>query len=197
MADVGEEEEYESDPEQAKLSLTMRRRREASDDEEEVDDDDDVRVRGRVRVIDSRVSDYESDDQGAAAEYDDEEYDLAEEEELLEEVEDEQLVQGRVRSEVQGVREDLDGVIEGTSVGVKRENDQTDGDGFYAPESVDQFDDNANGTVGEGEGEGEGDGGPEEKKENEPFQVPTAGAFYMHDDRFRDSSGGRHRYFCT
>ncbi|KAI3789706.1 hypothetical protein L2E82_02509 [Cichorium intybus] len=188
MADVGEDEEYESDPEQAKLSLKMRRRREASDDEEEVDDDDDVRVRERVRVIDSRVSDYESDDQGAAAEYDDEEYDLAEEEEeLLEEVDDEELVEGRRRSEVQGVREDLDGVIEGSSVGVKRENDQTDGDGFYAPESVDQFDDNANGTAAEGEG------GQEEKKENEPFQVPTAGAFYMHDDRFRDSSGGRHR----
>ena len=34
----------------------------------------------------------------------------------------------------------------------------------------------------------------EEKKENEPFAVPTAGAFYMHDDRFRDHAGGRHRY---
>ncbi|KAK1259459.1 hypothetical protein QJS04_geneDACA005511 [Acorus gramineus] len=32
-----------------------------------------------------------------------------------------------------------------------------------------------------------------EKKENEPFAVPTAGAFYMHDDRFRDSGGPRHR----
>ncbi|KAF9690042.1 hypothetical protein SADUNF_Sadunf01G0154700 [Salix dunnii] len=35
--------------------------------------------------------------------------------------------------------------------------------------------------------------GEEGKKENEPFAVPTAGAFYMHDDRFRDSAGGRHR----
>ncbi|XP_054781031.1 protein MLN51 homolog [Prosopis cineraria] len=34
----------------------------------------------------------------------------------------------------------------------------------------------------------------EEKKENEPFAVPTGGAFYMHDDRFRDNSGGRHRH---
>ncbi|KAF9617267.1 hypothetical protein IFM89_035211 [Coptis chinensis] len=32
-----------------------------------------------------------------------------------------------------------------------------------------------------------------EKKENEPFAVPTAGAFYMHDDRFRENGGGRHR----
>ncbi|PPS11161.1 hypothetical protein GOBAR_AA09476 [Gossypium barbadense] len=34
----------------------------------------------------------------------------------------------------------------------------------------------------------------EEKKENEPFAVPTAGLFYMHDDRFRDNVGGRHRF---
>ena len=34
----------------------------------------------------------------------------------------------------------------------------------------------------------------EEKKENEPFAVPTAGAFYMHDDRFRDNAGARQRY---
>jgi len=38
-----------------------------------------------------------------------------------------------------------------------------------------------------------GNGDEEEKKENEPFAVPTAGAFYMHDDRFRDNSGGRQR----
>ncbi|KAI3803417.1 hypothetical protein L1987_31568 [Smallanthus sonchifolius] len=172
MADVAEEEEYESDPEQAKLSLKMRGRREASDDEEE-DDDGDARV--RVRVIDSRVSDYESDGQGAAEEYDDEEYDLVEEEEL---------------------REEVEGVIEGASDGLKREKDQTDGDGLYVSESVDQFDENENGVgvgVGVGVGEGEGVVGQGEKKENEPFAVPTAGAFYMHDDRFIDSAGGRHR----
>lgn len=33
----------------------------------------------------------------------------------------------------------------------------------------------------------------DEKKENEPFSVPTAGAFYMHDDRFRDNGRGRGR----
>ncbi|KAJ6839537.1 tau-tubulin kinase 1-like [Iris pallida] len=32
-----------------------------------------------------------------------------------------------------------------------------------------------------------------EKKENEPYAVPTAGAFYMHDDRFRENVRGRHR----
>ncbi|PPS12497.1 hypothetical protein GOBAR_AA08131 [Gossypium barbadense] len=34
----------------------------------------------------------------------------------------------------------------------------------------------------------------EKEKENEPFAVPTAGAFYMHDDRFRENVGGRRRF---
>ncbi|GMH03661.1 hypothetical protein Nepgr_005500 [Nepenthes gracilis] len=33
----------------------------------------------------------------------------------------------------------------------------------------------------------------EDEEDNEPFAVPTAGAFYMHDDRFRDNSGRPHR----
>ena len=37
----------------------------------------------------------------------------------------------------------------------------------------------------------------EEKKENEPFAVPTAGAFYMHDDRFRDNAGACQRYLMV
>ncbi|KAL8242671.1 hypothetical protein R6Q59_012973 [Mikania micrantha] len=131
MADLGEEDEYESDPEQAKLSLKMQRRREASDD------DDDARVRGREMVNDSRVSDYEYDGVGAASEYDDEE--------LVEEV---------------------GGVIEGG-------NDRADG----GRGCVDQFDDNADGQG--------------EKKKNEPFAVPTEGAFYMHDDRFGERAGRR------
>lgn len=50
----------------------------------------------------------------------------------------------------------------------------------------------------EEEGEGvkeleEGGGEGEEKKENEPFAVPIAGAFYMHDDRFRENGRGRQR----
>ena len=61
------------------------------------------------------------------------------------------------------------------SVGVAATKEVGDGDGLPPEE------------IAEGEGE-------EGKKENEPFAVPTAGAFYMHDDRFRESSGGRHRY---
>jgi hypothetical protein len=47
------------------------------------------------------------------------------------------------------------------------------------------------------EGE-EADG--EEKKEQEPFAVPTSGAFYMHDDRFAENGrggGGRRCTFLT
>ncbi|KAJ0674115.1 putative protein MLN51 plant [Helianthus annuus] len=158
---MAEEDDYESDPEQTNLSLQMRRRTEASDDEEDDDADvSDARVRVRETVIDSRVSDYESDDQGAPAEYNDD--DEEEEFELLEEEVEE---------------DEVEGVIEGKSVGVERENDH-----------VDQYDDNVNGGVGE----------QGEKKENEPFAVPTAGAFYMHDDRFRDRARGRHslRFTC-
>ncbi|XP_019436403.1 PREDICTED: uncharacterized protein DDB_G0283697-like [Lupinus angustifolius] len=43
------------------------------------------------------------------------------------------------------------------------------------------------------EEEDSGNKDSEEKKENEPFAVPTAGAFYMHDDRFRDNAGARNR----
>ncbi|MFS7992351.1 putative Btz domain-containing protein [Helianthus anomalus] len=153
---MAEEDDYESDPEQTNLSLQMRRRTEASDDEEDDDADvRDARVRVRETVIDSRVSDYESDDQGEPAEYNDDEEE--EEFELLEEEVEE---------------DEVEGVIEGKSVGVERENDH-----------VDQYDDNVNGGVEE----------QGERKENEPFAVPTAGAFYMHDDRFRDRARGRHR----
>ena len=48
-------------------------------------------------------------------------------------------------------------------------------------------------AVGE-EGE-EADG--EEKKEQEPFAVPTSGAFYMHDDRFAENGRGRRFAFLN
>ncbi|KAM0829943.1 hypothetical protein ACQ4PT_066537 [Festuca glaucescens] len=50
---------------------------------------------------------------------------------------------------------------------------------------------NGGGEAGEEAVEGEGEEG---KKETEPFAVPTAGAFYMHDDRFQEARGrGRGR----
>ncbi|XP_071733461.1 protein MLN51 homolog isoform X2 [Rutidosis leptorrhynchoides] len=144
---VTEEDEYESDPEQTKLSLQMRRRVEASDDENEDSDS---------RNIGSRVSDYESDEQGAPAEYDDDDDD--------DDVNDDDVnddVESELDEEVVIVEEDKEYVVE-------------------------QVVENMNGSEA-----GEGEKG---KKENEPFAVPTAGAFYMHDDRFRGISGrGRGR----
>ncbi|CAO2190893.1 unnamed protein product [Urochloa humidicola] len=43
-------------------------------------------------------------------------------------------------------------------------------------------------ALAEGEAKGEG-----EEKEQEPFAVPTSGAFYMHDDRFQEENRGRRR----
>ncbi|KAK4361932.1 hypothetical protein RND71_017173 [Anisodus tanguticus] len=158
MTSVRESEpEYESDPEEAKLSLKMRRR-EASDDEEE------ERREKPVRRIES---DGESDGQGAAANYDDEEED--------EEYEDEEYV------EEEAYEEDEYQEAGGTS-SVKE-----------VEVVVEEGADGAKEVVAEGIGDGN-ENNNVEKKENEPFAVPTAGAFYMHDDRFRDNAGGgRHR----
>lgn len=165
----GEEDtEYESDPEEAKMSLKMRRR-EASDDE----DAEEERERGRSGIVDSEG---ESDGQGAAADYDDDEDEEEEEEDEDGEEyygQNEQYEQEEREIGVGGVGEK--GVSEAKAVG-EGENSQ--------------------GTAEQGEevegGEG-GEGEEVEKKENEPFAVPTSGAFYMHDDRFRDNAGGRHR----
>jgi len=46
------------------------------------------------------------------------------------------------------------------------------------------------GEEGLAEGEAKGEG---EEKEQEPFAVPTSGAFYMHDDRFQEENRGRRR----
>ncbi|GJW91034.1 hypothetical protein Tco_0168587, partial [Tanacetum coccineum] len=78
---MADEEEYESDPKQSKQSIKMRRGAVASDDEDD-DDNDDV-------WVSSRVSDYESDVQGAPDDYnynDGDDDDVADEE-LVEVVE--------------------------------------------------------------------------------------------------------------
>lgn len=51
----------------------------------------------------------------------------------------------------------------------------------------------ADGVNGGGEEAVAAEGDEEGKKETEPFAVPTAGAFYMHDDRFQEARGGRGR----
>lgn len=185
MAAVGEEEvEYESDPEEAKRSLAMRRR-EASDDEEGNGDGEDDKPRMDRRAT---IHSDESDGQGAAADYDDEELDMEDEdyEEIYDEEEEEEEEDENDEEEVDEGKEGMErnderasaGGAEATMVAATRE---PEGDGIRSlKESVD-------GRVGNNVAE------ESEKKENEPFAVPTAGAFYMHDDRFRDNAGGRHR----
>ncbi|MCD7445764.1 hypothetical protein HAX54_000001 [Datura stramonium] len=179
MASAGEAE-YESDPEEAKLSLKMRRREASDDEEEEREVEESDRREKPPRMIES---DGESDGQGAAANYDEEE------EEEEEEYDDEEYVEDEEAYEEDEYQE-----AGGTSGGAHEE-------GVKEVEAVVESAEGAKGVVGEGTGSGQGmeDGnennvqGEEDKKENEPYAVPTAGAFYMHDDRFRDNAGGRHR----
>ncbi|PRQ50831.1 putative Btz domain-containing protein [Rosa chinensis] len=176
MAMVGEEDvEYDSDPEEVKRSLAMRRRAAASDDEE---GEGEGREKSRPDRRAPIHSDDESDDQGGAAEYDDDE-ELVEDEEEEEEIDEEEEEPFHEPAYVERGRE----AETRTEVLAVKESDGGDG-----TRSVD-------GTVDEhGENQtGEGEEEEEEKKENEPFAVPTAGAFYMHDDRFRDNAGGRNR----
>lgn len=171
MAREGEEADYESDPEEAMLPLTMRRR-EASDDEE-------GDVERREKKPAARVgtgSDVESDGQGGAEAYDDEES------EIDEEVEEEE--------------EDVDDGLEEVEFEERRSGGRVDvGEGEVAAVAAADSGVEGRRSVGEsGAGShGSDQGGEEEKKENEPFAVPTAGAFYMHDDRFQENGSGRHR----
>ncbi|KAL8522363.1 hypothetical protein ACS0TY_012488 [Phlomoides rotata] len=169
-----EEIEYESDPEEAKLSLKMRRRV-ASDDEAE--EGSEIRVTPRRRDDDS-----DGESEGAVAEYEDEF-----EEEVGEEVygldEEEIELVGYVESG--GGREEGNG----NAAAVELAAPGTDGGamGELMEEKV------ADDDAGEFSHENEGAKHEGEKKEMEPYAVPTAGAFYMHDDRFRENAGGRNR----
>ncbi|KAL5229308.1 hypothetical protein ABZP36_017573 [Zizania latifolia] len=110
-------------------------------------------------------SDRDDDDgQGAAEAYDDEEYE-----------DDEEYYDDLVEEEVgEGFEEKYDG-----RASLPKEVDAAQGEEGKKAE------------VEGAEAEAEGDG--EEKKEHEPFAVPTSGAFYMHDDRFQEESRGRRR----
>ncbi|XVE88952.1 hypothetical protein DITRI_Ditri19aG0111000 [Diplodiscus trichospermus] len=187
MAKAGEEEvEYDSDPEEVKRSLAMRRRKEASDDEEgEREEGNNTEARMDRRAV---IHSDESDGQGGAADYydDEEELDLEEdeEEEVYDEEEeeeeeiDEEEIEGVGKGEVEG---NVDRTGENVNEILVGDGNRNVDDGLEINSSNNN---NKNHLVEEDE---------EEKKENEPFAVPTAGAFYMHDDRFRDNVGGRHR----
>ncbi|XP_020964095.1 protein CASC3 [Arachis ipaensis] len=178
MGSGGEEDvEYESDPEESKRALGMRRRVEASDDEGDAEAEAELEAEAKGadrRVICSDVSDGE----GGVADYDEEE----EEEELdEEEAEEEELDEEEEEDEVYEEERGIDegGGVNG-SVAMPKGSDGADEKPHLEEED-------------EEEGGESGNKDDEEKKENEPFAVPTAGVFYMHDDRFRDNAGARHR----
>ncbi|KAG9146448.1 hypothetical protein Leryth_011734 [Lithospermum erythrorhizon] len=177
---MADEVDYESDPEEAKLSLKMRRRV-ASDDEDEGD-----------KPLSRMDSDGESmDGQGAAADYDEEE---VEEEEAEEYFEGEELLEEEGDYEEEGI--EREGVV-----GRRRDREVEDVVPAYAEaggrlveESMEVFDgENNNGKEWGDDNVTNQQPGEEEKKKQEPYAVPTAGAFYMHDDRFGNNSGGRNR----
>lgn len=194
MAEEGKEEEldYESDPEEAKLSLKMRRREASDDEDEDVERNGEDRERRDKpkpprRIVDSDV---ESDGQGAAADYeeeveDEEEY-VEDDDEIIDEEEEEYFEEEDYEERVHGV---------GKADAIVSEVVEVEGGKGMAEESArtvtiegqkEMVDDRNINDNEEREEE-------QEKKENEPYAVPTAGAFYMHDDRFRDNAGGRHR----
>ncbi|KAG9459323.1 hypothetical protein H6P81_003831 [Aristolochia fimbriata] len=171
MATEAEEPEYESDPEGSPLPLALRRR-EASDDEEG-DDGDDRRKPMRHDPRAGVHSDGESDGQGGAQVYDEEESEIEEEEED-QDVEDELGVVEEEEFDEQVSERTQDAREVEVKIGVPEPEPDSERPG----DNID-MDQNANQV--------------EDKKDAEPFAVPTAGAFYMHDDRFRDNGGGRHR----
>ncbi|TXG69135.1 hypothetical protein EZV62_004070 [Acer yangbiense] len=178
-------EEYDSDPEEVKRSLVMRRR-EASDDEEEESAERARRKGGDKGRMEHRVlihSDDESDGEGGApADYDDEEeHDEELEEEVYEDEEDDEVYEEEEAKEEEG---------NDPEVQIKR-MESVDGEKTVEGDVDATVDDNDNEKNDVAEETEEG-----KKESNEPFAVPTAGAFYMHDDRFRDNVGGRHRADC-
>lgn len=179
-------EEYESDPEEVKRSLVMRRREASDDEEEELEESE--RGKGNTRGMDGRAhihSDDESDGQGGVpVDYDDEE----DQDEELEEEDDEDGVYDE-EEEDEDISEEEGKEGEGTA-GLVNIKTMESGDGRSVEGLVDL-------SVGDNDNEkNDGQERIEEGKKdsNEPFAVPTAGAFYMHDDRFREHVGGRHRY---
>ncbi|BAS95064.1 Os05g0534600 [Oryza sativa Japonica Group] len=158
------EEEYESDLDDAPLPA-VRRRDAASDYDEEEEEEEEEGARPSPPT--KAGSDAESDGQGAAEVYDDD--DAYEDDEGYEEY-------GEVYEEFEQGR----GVAGGVATGAVAAAGEEAGMGM------------------KGEAEGEASAaaaeGEEGKKGSEPYAVPTAGAFYMHDDRFQEARGhGRQR----
>ncbi|XP_047152405.1 protein MLN51 homolog [Vigna umbellata] len=164
MATVVEENNVEYDSDPEDAKrLLTMRRREASDDEEA--EGEEVTDKREVGRIEVRSDNL--DDEGGVEDYANDGDDVEEGEKELQEEEEEE-------EEVEEVYEE-----KGASGGV-----EVEGPVIVAKES----DDDVRPPL-----EDFAEDHSEEKKESDPFAVPTAGAFYMHDDRFGDNAGTRNR----
>lgn len=162
--DAAEEPDYESDPEELNRSLATRRRVASDDEDEGLKDDDEKPVPNQI------LSDL-SDEQSGIVEshlYDDQiDGDSYDEEE-----DEDDGDFGEVDDHVEYIA-----VNDNTSVAGKPKAIEADG-----TNGEDVTQDSATDLV---------DG--EDQKKKEPFAVPTAGAFYMHDDRFQEMDAGSNR----
>ena len=170
-----EEVDYDSDSEEGTTALAFRRR-EASDDEE--DDHDGNSGKRRSAYYDEDV-----EEQGAPPQED--EVEEAEEEEEDED-EDEEYDDDNGDGDGDGGGEEV-GKLDVHRAENKRGETQSKHRREDSGISADKDLGNADNSSNKGRIE-------EEKKDAEPFVVPTAGAFYMHDDRFRSNSVTRPRY---
>lgn len=159
-----EKADYESDSEGGTSALALRRRV-ASDVE---DDDHEVSAERDGAYYHDDVE----EDQGAPPDEDEDQ----EEEDEEEEYEDTEEAAGIALRRRDASEE------EDTEEHFKRQG----GDREYAAGV-------APGSSGSAPGSGNKDGAEEEKQNAEPFVVPTVGAFYMHDDRFRSNGALRPR----
>ncbi|KAG0560587.1 hypothetical protein M758_10G186900 [Ceratodon purpureus] len=160
-----EEGEYESDSDGA--SALALRRREASDDEER-----EMPLHAVSSADDDEEDDEDDDEDASQHSFSDED---AEGQATPPDGEEDGAALLRRRRLVSDEEDDHEGLhLEDVS---RKSADKEDGSQGTAA---------ADATNGKEAGE-------EERKEAEPFVVPTAGAFYMHDDRFRGVAGARPR----
>ncbi|KAJ8560699.1 hypothetical protein K7X08_022559 [Anisodus acutangulus] len=189
----GDDVVYESDPEEAKLSLKMRRR-EAIDDEE-----CEMTEKSLIKRVDD--VEYESDPEEAKLSLKMRRREASDDEEDGEKTEmSSRRIESDNESEGQGgaaeyfddlVEEEIEEecVVDEGSIGNEESVVEAEGIGEEEDGVVKKVLSELRSGMDDGSGVVLG----EEKKVNEPYAVPTAGAFYMHDDRFRDTAGGRHR----
>lgn len=87
------------------------------------------------------------------------------------------------------------GIVESDNDGLRIEEDEDGGDSYDEEDEEEDLDNDAAGKPKGAEDTTE-DSATDlvEQKKKEPFAVPTAGAFYMHDDRFQEMDAASNRF---